>query len=226
MIPLTLALLLSSTALAETPIVPDAKAPKGKLPDMATPQAYRLDFTILPESERFSGHDEIDVTLNRPARSLYLHGRDLDMTKAEAIVAGKSIPAKWTQVDKTGTARLDFPQAIPAGEVTLAFDYSAPFGDSVSGMFHVKAAIGGTAGRSSKASTPALHFRASTSPDTKRPSPSRSPPIPAQWSSATHRKSPLPRLWAGWKSISLPRPSRCRPISWRSTPVRSSTRPV
>jgi aminopeptidase N len=139
-ITLTLALLLSgTTALAATPaIVPDANAPKGKLPDTVTPTAYRIDFTILPESERFSGHDEIDVRLNQPTKSIYLHGRDLDMTKAVAVVGGKTVPAKWTQVDKTGTARLDFPRAIPAGKATLVFDYSAPFGDSASGMFHVK----------------------------------------------------------------------------------------
>jgi aminopeptidase N len=138
-ISLTIALLLSSTtALAATPVVPDANAPKGKLPDTVTPQAYRLDFTILPESERFSGHDEIDINLNQPAKSIYLHGRDLDMTKAVAIVGGKTIPVKWTQVDQTGTARIDFPQVMPAGKMTLAFDYAAPFGDSASGMFHVK----------------------------------------------------------------------------------------
>ncbi len=136
---LTIALLLSSTAaLAATPIVPDANAPRGKLPNTATPAAYRLDFTILPESDRFSGHDEIDINLNRPAKSLYLHGRDLEMTKAVAIVGGKTIPVKWTQVDQTGTARIDFPRTMPAGKMTLAFDYTAPFGDSASGMFHVK----------------------------------------------------------------------------------------
>jgi aminopeptidase N len=140
----TLAMLLSTSAYAAAPmpaatkIVADANAPKGTLPDTVTPNAYRLDFTILPESDRFSGHDEIDVTLNRPARSLYMHGRDLSVTSATATVNGKSVPAKWTQVDKSGTARLDFPQEIPAGKATLKFDYSAPFGDSASGMFHVK----------------------------------------------------------------------------------------
>jgi aminopeptidase N len=138
-IALTVALLLSSTAaLAAKPIVPDANAPKGKLPDTATPTAYRLDFTILPESDRFSGHDEIDLHLNQPSKSLYLHGRDLEMTKAVAIVGGKTIPVKWTQVDQTGTARIDFPQTMPVGKMTLVFDYTAPFGDSAAGMFHVK----------------------------------------------------------------------------------------
>ena len=141
---LSLGLLLSTTVNAapsapKAPaIVADANAPKGKLPDTATPKAYRLDFRIMPEADRFSGHDEIDISLNRPAKSLYMHGRDLAVTSAAAIVNGKRIPAKWTQVDKTGTARLDFPRQLAPGPVTLAFDYSAPFSDSASGMFHVK----------------------------------------------------------------------------------------
>ena len=122
---LSLAALLSTTAYAAaTPvktstIVPDANAPNGKLPGTVTPDAYRLEFTVLPEADRFSGHDEIDITLNEPAKSIYMHGRDLAMTKVVAALNGKTIPAKWTQVDKTGTARLDFPQTLPAGKATL-----------------------------------------------------------------------------------------------------------
>jgi hypothetical protein len=142
-ISLGLAILLSSAATSAlaapaTKIVPDANAPKGKLPDTATPKAYRLDFTILPEADRFSGHDEIDLNFNHPAKSLYIHGRDLDVTKAVAKVGGKTVPATWTQVDDTGTARLDFASEVPAGPATLAFDYSGAFNDSASGMFHVK----------------------------------------------------------------------------------------
>ncbi|HET9810353.1 MAG TPA: M1 family metallopeptidase [Sphingomicrobium sp.] len=131
---------VATAAIAADPttIVPDANAPKGKLAGVATPTAYRLDFTVLPESDRFTGHDEIDVIFKAPAKSAYLHGRDLEMKKAVAMVDGKAIPATWTQVDKTGTARLDFAEQIPAGKATLVFDYSAPFNDSASGMFHVK----------------------------------------------------------------------------------------
>ena len=102
------AMLLSTTAAVAAPhgktptraapkpaaIVADANAPKGKLPDTATPTAYRLDFTVVPENARFSGHDEIDVTLNQPAKSLYMHGRDLNMVRAVAMVGGKAVPAK------------------------------------------------------------------------------------------------------------------------------------
>lgn len=136
--------LLSTSALAQAPasagakVVPDAAAPKGRLSDAAVPKAYRLDFTILPEADRFSGHGEIDVALKSPSRSLYLHGRALSVARAVAIVGGKEIAATFTQVDDTGTARLDFAAPLPAGPATLSFDYSGAFNDSASGLFHVK----------------------------------------------------------------------------------------
>ncbi len=146
-ISITLAILLSTTAVSGATAAPaagapavvaDSNAPKGKLPATASPTAYRLDFTILPETERFTGHDEIDIAVNAPTRSLYLHGRDLEMTRSVAMVGGKPVAGKWVQVDDSGTARLDFEREIPAGKATLVFDYSAPFNDSASGMFHVK----------------------------------------------------------------------------------------
>jgi len=83
---LSLAVLLSTAAFAApSAVVPDANAPKGKLPDTVSPAAYRLDFTILPEADRFSGHDEIDIMLNRPESSIYMHGRDL--TRRHAALA-------------------------------------------------------------------------------------------------------------------------------------------
>lgn len=142
------ALLLSTTAqagpapAAEAPtkaaVIADANAPKGRLSDAAIPKAYRLDFTILPEKDSFSGHNEIDVTLKAPTKSLYMHGRDLKIAKAVAVVGGKATPAVFSQVDQTGTARLDFAQTLPAGVATLVFDYTGSLGDSASGLFHVK----------------------------------------------------------------------------------------
>jgi hypothetical protein len=142
------ALLLATTAGAQsaskveapikTVVTADAKAPKGRLSDAAIPKAYRLDFTILPENDSFSGRNEIDVTLKAPTKSLYMHGRDLKMTKAVAMVGGKATSAVFTQVDQTGTARLDFAQMLPAGPATLAFEYTGSLGDSASGLFHVK----------------------------------------------------------------------------------------
>ncbi len=138
---LTVAALLSTAAFGQPPaarIVSDANAPKGRLSDAAVPSAYRLDLTILPESGGFTGHDEIDVTLKGSTTRLYLHGRDLAVSKVFARIGATIVPATFSQVDATGTARLDFARPVPAGAATLVFDYRGKFGDDASGLYHVK----------------------------------------------------------------------------------------
>lgn len=126
---------LAAPAPAAAPAVP-----QGLLPDVATPLAYRIDLTVAPERERFSGHVEIDVQLKGETRALFLHGRDLRMTAVQARTAGGTIAARYEQVDPLGVARLDFAQALPAGKVTLVFDYDAPFGENAAGLYRAKVA--------------------------------------------------------------------------------------
>lgn len=125
------AFILPATALAQD-------VPLGRLPDTAKPIAYRLDLTIDPEQPRFSGHTEIDIEVKAATRSLFLHGRDLKVTKALAKAGGSAIAASYAQVDQLGVVRLDFAKPLPAGKATLLFDYDAPFGDGAAGLYRVK----------------------------------------------------------------------------------------
>ncbi|MBC2651877.1 M1 family metallopeptidase [Novosphingobium flavum] len=133
---------LAAPARAEATTSADVLAlaplPVGQLTDAARPGAYRLDLTVDPAQERFSGHVEIDVQLKRGARFIDLHGRDLAMRRAVARVGGRELVGTWHQLDETGVARLTFAEALPAGAVTLAFDYDAAFGTGPSGLFRVK----------------------------------------------------------------------------------------
>jgi aminopeptidase N len=128
--------LIAVAAAAQT----DPDAPRGKLPDAATPTAYRLDMTILPDQPRFSGHAEIDIQVKAPAAKLYMDGRDLAVTRATAKVGGEAIAATWTQVDPSGVVRLDFARPLPAGPATLVFDYSGAFQDTAAGLYRIKVA--------------------------------------------------------------------------------------
>lgn len=134
-----LSLPLAQSAMA-APNETTAAVPRGILSDAATPTAYRLDLTILPDQERFSGHAEIDVTLKAPSSFLYLHARDLKMSKAVARVGGKTIAARHAEVDPSGVLRLDFASPLPAGKAVLSFDYDAPFGDGPAGLYRIKVA--------------------------------------------------------------------------------------
>jgi len=124
---------------AETPAVARPAAfPEGRLDAAVKPQAYRLDFTVDPSKERFSGAVEIDAVLAAPSASLFIHGRDLAMHRASARVRDKVYPGTWQQLDETGVSRLTFAQPLPAGPVTLSFEYDAAFNDGPAGMFRVK----------------------------------------------------------------------------------------
>jgi aminopeptidase N len=112
--------------------------PLGKLPDTVTPLAYRLDLTLDPSQERFSGKVEIDARLASASDVVYLHGRNLAMHRAAAVVGGKFIAGSWHQADPTGVAYLRFPAPLPAGPVRFIFDYDAAYGISPSGLFRVK----------------------------------------------------------------------------------------
>ncbi len=112
--------------------------PAGKLADAVLPSAYRLDLTVDPAKERFSGHVEIEAKVQAPGRFIYLHGKELAVAKASATVGGKTYPATWKQVDETGVALLTFAEPLPAGPATFSFDYDAPFGEGPAGMFRVK----------------------------------------------------------------------------------------
>lgn len=129
-------LTLSAPALAQP--TPPPAFPEGRLDDAVKPSAYRLDFTVDPAKERFSGKVEIDAVLKAPSAALFIHGRDLAMRRAVATVAGKAYPGTWQQLDDTGVARLSFAEPLPAGRIMLSFDYDAPFGGGPAGMFRVK----------------------------------------------------------------------------------------
>ncbi|MGI4948059.1 MAG: hypothetical protein ACRYHC_05100, partial [Janthinobacterium lividum] len=138
--PLIAALLLTCASGVLT-AASDPAAPLGKLPDAATPTAYRLDMTILPDQPRFTGHDAIDVTVKAPTTHLYMHGRDLHITRSIATMGGATMPVTYTQVDPTGVVRIDFPKPV-VGPITLTFDYDGAFGGNPSGLYRIN--VGGT----------------------------------------------------------------------------------
>ena len=135
-------ILLTSPALAQqaAPAIPaEAGAmPAGKLSGAVVPQAYRLDLTVNPAKERFSGHVEIEAEVKQAGRFVWVHGRDLNVARVTAMVDGKPVAGSFRQVDPTGVALITFDAALPAGKTTFVFDFDAPFGDGPAGMFRVK----------------------------------------------------------------------------------------
>lgn len=116
-----------------------AGVPAGELPDTARPLAYRIALRIDPAAARFSGETVIDVALEAPAETLFLHGRGLAITRAEAMTAaGRRIPTTTRQVHDTGVLELRFARALPPGQHQLRFVHEAPFMTAAEGLYRVQ----------------------------------------------------------------------------------------
>ncbi len=115
-----------------------APVPQGKLSDAARPKAYRIDLSVDPAQERFSGAVQIDVELKQPSRFIDLHGRDLAVDHVLARAGDRTIAGHWHQLDETGVARVVFDDELPAGPLVLDFSYSAAFNTVPSGLYRVK----------------------------------------------------------------------------------------
>jgi len=127
--------LLSWTVTADATAFPP---PTGRLPDNVVPTAYRLHLVVDPSATRFRGRTEIDAQLAQPAETIYLHGNGLRVVRARVTAGPNTYSARYTEVDPSGVARLDFPRKLPAGKITLLFDYSTGFRNSAEGLYHAK----------------------------------------------------------------------------------------
>ncbi len=117
---------------------PSEPVPLGPLPRVATPLHYALTLTVDPKKDRFSGHAEIDVSFATSRKMIFIHGNQLHVTHATAVLgSGKTVQIAYAQVAPSGVATLNFAREIPAGTAKLVFDYDAPFNQSLSGLYKV-----------------------------------------------------------------------------------------
>jgi alanyl aminopeptidase len=117
------------------------QAPTGRLPGWAVPQSYQIAFKVDPAQTDFSGTTTIKVKLTQASDHVWLDGAELKVSKVTVTnAAGKVYDAKYVEADpKAGVVRVDFGSTLPAGEITLQFDYSAPLNAQLQGLYKVTA---------------------------------------------------------------------------------------
>ena len=110
--------------------------PYGQLGSDVIPKHYQLTLTIVPELDEFSGKAVIELEIGKAKDHFYLHGKNLKVSKTQIVTSNGAIDASYEQVDKTGITRISLPQAV-SGSVSLEIEYSAPFGQSLAGLYKV-----------------------------------------------------------------------------------------
>lgn len=124
---------------SEPDIVKIEEPPAGQLPSGVTPTTYRLNLVTDPSAEGFTGDVEIDVTLDAQHARIWLHAQDMNIINVFArIPGGDLVPASFTgNLAPGGVSRVDFETPLPAGNVTLVFDYEAPYNLGLAGLYKV-----------------------------------------------------------------------------------------
>ena len=127
-----------ANATAQTPQTQASSViPKGQLPEGVTPTAYRIELRTDPTADTFSGTVQIDVTLDKASTSIYLHALGQTISSVTATTSdGTAVTGSAEQeLADGGVTRLNFENPLPAGNVTLAMDYTAPFNLGLAGLY-------------------------------------------------------------------------------------------
>ena len=100
--------------------------PKLRLPGDVQPVRYRLDLTIVPQQDGFSGKIEIDLDVHKPTDVVWLNARDLTVDSAQLTAGGRTTVAK---VQTSGTEFTGFAAdaPLPAGTAQLRIAYHGAY---------------------------------------------------------------------------------------------------
>src|ERR1039457_3425211 len=132
LMPLLAALCGSAFAAAQPP-----KLRLSEVQDIA-PARYRVELTLDPTKDSFSGVISIEVNLKQPAQTIWLNANQITVEEASASSGGKTWQAQ-TVPGGSDFVGLQFPSALPVGpaEITIRCQGSVRHGDT-SGIFRTR----------------------------------------------------------------------------------------
>lgn len=112
--------------------------PVARLGGTVEPVRYGIELRIDPSAERFSGVTTIDVVVQEPLDSFWLHGKDLDVSEVY-LTDGDSqrVAANYEERHPSGVALVSLERPIAAGPATLHFTHSAAFNKGANALYKV-----------------------------------------------------------------------------------------
>ncbi len=133
----------------QPPLPPDPP-PLTRLPDHIRPLDYRLELTVDPALEDFSGRVAITVDLAKPTSSIWLHARELTVTKATITPTPTTTTTSASTSTSIALTFLDAPadagllglaadRTLAPGRASITLDFTGKFGSRV-GLFRQKEA--------------------------------------------------------------------------------------
>ena len=116
--------------------------PHAQLPGNVVPQSYRVDMVMDPDAEGFSGVVEIDVEILKRTDKIWLHGKNMTVSSATAMIGSEQMPLVFSEVPAadapSGVANLTSDTVLPSGMATLRLEYETPFNQALNSAYQVK----------------------------------------------------------------------------------------
>jgi len=119
----------------------DPPQPTLRLPRNFVPAGYHARLAIDPASDRFTGAIEIDGDVRERSKTIWLHGRGIQVTAAVATQAGRSVRVDVTAAGDDLLA-LHPAEPLDPGRTTIALEYGGAF-DLVEGTGAYKKLVDG-----------------------------------------------------------------------------------
>ncbi|AKJ07046.1 alanyl aminopeptidase [Archangium gephyra] len=138
---LSLACATPQQITAPPPPAPAAETPRPptfRLGTQVKPTSYKVELTVDPEQEGFSGVVEISLALSEPTQQVWLHGAGLTVKEATLTAGGQSQPARAvTEKDTFIGFLLERPVGPGTATLRVAYQGLAPAKETV-GLFRQK----------------------------------------------------------------------------------------
>ena len=126
------------TSATQSADVGSSEAPVGRLGNSVVPSRYSIELKIDPSRERFSGSVTINISLNKPRDTIWLHGKNLDISEVYLTDSHSNrVEASYEERLESGVSLLSLERLVDTGPATLHFTYSAPFDTSVNALFKI-----------------------------------------------------------------------------------------
>ena len=106
-----------------------------RLPEVATPENYKLTFTPNLESGTFEGEETVSIRILRPTSEITLNAVDINFGDVAITSAGSTQKAKVTPEKDKEMAVLKVEKPLPAGPATIHITYTGVLNDEMRGFY-------------------------------------------------------------------------------------------
>ncbi len=111
---------------------------KGRLPKTVIPHCYTLALNVVPQEGLFSGHETIDIEIQKPVKTVALHSLDLTIERVEVNQDGEITSAEISENQSDETILLTFPKELSTGAAQINLSYSGALNKQLRGLYEAR----------------------------------------------------------------------------------------